>query len=68
MGVASQNSTLLCSITSFPVSLLLSSPGDVKLSENSKNINNIMYRFNCCERSELLAGRPGGSVGNLETL
>ena len=29
MGVASQNSTPLCAITSFPVSLLLSSPGDV---------------------------------------
>ena len=29
MGVASQNSTLPSAITSFPVSLLLSSPGDV---------------------------------------
>ena len=29
MGLASQNSTLLFAITSFPVSLLLPSPGDV---------------------------------------
>ena len=29
MGVTSQNSTLPCAITSFPVSLPLSSPGDV---------------------------------------
>ena len=29
MGVASQNSTLPCAITTFPVSLPLSSPGDV---------------------------------------
>ena len=29
MGVASQNSTLPCAIETFPVSLLLSSPGDV---------------------------------------
>ena len=29
MGVASQNSTLLCAITTVPISLPLSSPGDV---------------------------------------
>ena len=44
MGVASQNSTLPSAITSFPVSLLLSSPGDVLSSElverKHENTNN----------------------------